>query len=294
MDRIEIKDGFLHEKLIVVPRRIVDNNLKNKVLEALYITDIGYFPNAKNHFRERVGGSSNHIFICCFDGKGAIELEGQSYQLSRNQFCIIPAGVDHKYYADMATPWSIYWLHFNGSNSAAYIEYLVKETFVMTLNTLQFAQFIHQFNRCYTMLEKGYSKETMMILGHELALLFLKMYSESEEVISPNRNPGIVDQCIGHMLTNIYEKISLMDLTVATNMSRSHLIHLFKEQTGYTPIDYFIHLKIQKACHLIDTTNLSIKEIAYQIGYDDPQYFSRIFKSVMGSSPKFYRTIEKG
>jgi len=56
-----------------------------------------------------------------------------------------------------------------------------------------------------------------------------------------------------------------------------------------SPIDYFIRLKIHFACQLLTQTDLKIKEIADRIGYDDPYYFSRLFKQVTGQSPKVYK-----
>ena len=57
---------------------------------------------------------------------------------------------------------------------------------------------------------------------------------------------------------------------------------------------YFIHLKIRKACELLDQTELTVQEIAVAIGYDDPYYFSRIFKKIQGVSPSAYRQSVKG
>jgi AraC-like DNA-binding protein len=69
---------------------------------------------------------------------------------------------------------------------------------------------------------------------------------------------------------------------------------LFKEQTGYSPIDYFIRLRMHQACQLLDTSQLSVKRIAAALGYDDPLYFSRVFKGVNDISPTEYRLMRKG
>ena len=62
-----------------------------------------------------------------------------------------------------------------------------------------------------------------------------------------------------------------------------------KKKTGYAPIDYFIRLKIQKACELLETTDQQVGEMGYSLGYPDIDYFSRLFKKVVGLSPRQYR-----
>ncbi|MCB0166075.1 MAG: helix-turn-helix transcriptional regulator, partial [Anaerolineae bacterium] len=64
---------------------------------------------------------------------------------------------------------------------------------------------------------------------------------------------------------------------------------VFKKKTGYAPIDYFIRLKIQKACELLETTDQQVSEIGHSLGYPDIYYFSRLFKKVVGLSPRQYR-----
>jgi transcriptional regulator GlxA family with amidase domain len=69
---------------------------------------------------------------------------------------------------------------------------------------------------------------------------------------------------------------------------------LFRRQTGFAPIDFVIRLRVQHACRLLDTTELSIGEIAERVGYPDPYYFTRCFRRVMGRAPRLYRKVPKG
>lgn len=71
-------------------------------------------------------------------------------------------------------------------------------------------------------------------------------------------------------------------------------IHLFKQVTGYSPIDYYMRLKIQRACQYLDLTDYSVKEISKNVGIEDPYYFSRMFSKIMGQSPSDYRKRQKG
>jgi AraC-like DNA-binding protein len=78
-------------------------------------------------------------------------------------------------------------------------------------------------------------------------------------------------------------------LAARAGISPSHFFALFKRQIGCAPIDYFIHLRMQHACRLLDETTLNVKEVADALGYDDPFYFSRVFKAVNNVSPSQYR-----
>jgi len=95
------------------------------------------------------------------------------------------------------------------------------------------------------------------------------------------------------MQENINDNITLNDLSSHYNYSPSRFSSLFKQKTGYAPIDYFIQMKMQKACQQLDFTDHSIKEIALNMGFDDPYYFSRRFSKVIGMSPTKYRSIQK-
>jgi AraC-like DNA-binding protein len=77
-------------------------------------------------------------------------------------------------------------------------------------------------------------------------------------------------------------------------LSESHFSRVFKAQTGHAPLDYFILLKMQHASALLAVTDLHVKEVAAAVGYSDPYYFSRLFKQVIGVSPRDYRRAPKG
>jgi AraC-like DNA-binding protein len=96
------------------------------------------------------------------------------------------------------------------------------------------------------------------------------------------------------MLRHLDEPLQVATLAARANISPSHFFALFKRQIGCAPIDYFIRLRMQHACRLLDETVMSVKEVAAALGYDDPFYFSRIFKSVNQVAPSEYRLLKNG
>jgi len=94
---------------------------------------------------------------------------------------------------------------------------------------------------------------------------------------------------IAYMKQHLNQPLQVAVLTALIGVSPSHFFTLFKRTTGHTPIDFFIHLRMRRACELLQRTNLSVKEVAASLGYDDQFYFSRVFKSVNRVAPTEYR-----
>lgn len=99
-------------------------------------------------------------------------------------------------------------------------------------------------------------------------------------------------QVIHYMHENVATNLTLRQLAAYFRYSPSHFSALFQQHTGYSPISYYIQLKMRKACEYMELTSLRIGEIAARVGFDDPSYFSRIFTKVMGLSPTEYRRQE--
>ena len=92
---------------------------------------------------------------------------------------------------------------------------------------------------------------------------------------------------------NISSNLTLNDIASSAHMSVTHFCNLFRLQTGFSPIEYFNHLKVQQACQTLAFTSRPIKEIADELGFSDQYYFSRMFSRLMGMSPSQYRKRNK-
>ena len=89
---MEKKDGFPNEKAIVIPQEILLKVQKNPMTSLLYPTDIGYYPHAESHYRQREEGSEQHILIYCHEGEGWYDIGKGRCCIKKNQFFIIEAG----------------------------------------------------------------------------------------------------------------------------------------------------------------------------------------------------------
>src|SRR5450759_4109130 len=116
------KEGFKGQRTIVLPHLIQIELGIYPLTKLLFVTDIGFYPNALYHYRGRPSGSEQNILIYCVEGEGWVEINNTHRKVQKNQFFIIPARVPHKYGADSSAPWSIQWLHFSGIISSSFVQ----------------------------------------------------------------------------------------------------------------------------------------------------------------------------
>lgn len=285
------KEGFDGQKAIVLPKSIILNSCaSNPILSGMHITDIGFYPKAKFHYRKRTKGINQYILIYCIDGSGEITIDDTLHTLQNGNFIIIPAEKPHAYTSDQNNPWTIYWVHFKGHLVSDLITLLLKRQ-KSYKGFVQFNQArIMLFNDIYLNLERGYSTDNLcyvnMSFWHFLSSFIFDEkfnYAFKKTTVNP------IDISIDYMQRNLHTNLKLGDIAKSVNLSSSHFSMLFKENTGFAPIKYFNQLKVQKACQYLQFTELRIKEIATTLGIDDQYYFSRMFSKIMGISPQDYK-----
>jgi AraC-like DNA-binding protein len=290
-----IKHGFKGQRMIVLPRKIVSDFLtKDRLTKSIYITDIGYYPKAIHHYVERQKGINQNILIYCVEGYGWVEISGKQILIEPSQYITIPANEPHVYGADEEDAWTIYWVHFNGNLADYIVDLIIKHSKDFKPYLAYNDNRIKLFENIYSQLEKGYSDDTLryvnMIFYHFLSSLLYEEKFNGEAISKLN----VVSTAIEFMKQKLNEVLSLSDLANTSNLSISHFSTVFKKETGYPPIDYFNHLKVQKACQYLLFTNMNIKEISFSLGIEDQYYFSRMFSKLMNISPKEYRNRNKG
>ena len=288
-------DSFYGDRSVVLSQKQLDVLKSNPITRDLYITDIGFYPHAKNHFKNRGEGIDQHILIYCIDGKGTIQVQSQRFLIKANEFFIIPASEEHKYWSDASAPWSIYWLHFGGKHSFCFREYFAKIMQIEQSVRAKTDDRLRLFNEILTALESGFSSENVnyanMCLHSLLASFF---YIETFRGVKGYHSSLPVDRAIIFMQENINMMLTVRDLSAHVGLSESHFSKVFRNKTGSSPLDYFISLKMQEAIRLLTNQSLKIKEVAYRLGYHDPYYFTRIFTKQIGASPgSFLKTSNR-
>ena len=276
-DGIGKAEGFRDETYLIVPTESFAEYMEHPLVRGAYLTDVGFFPKAKEHYREREEGADQYILIYCTEGRGIIEVEDKKYHLGRSDAFCIPRNRRHRYYADEEEPWSILWVHFKGETIPYYP---VQECRIVHLaSRASDNRMMVLFKLLFRVLERNYTLGNFIYISQVLSLILSEVYFREKMDESTTQD----------MYQNLKKNLTLSDISQEVQLSKSYLNTIFKTQTGKSPVEFFIHLKMQEACKLLKSGQMYVYEAAAALGYEDQYYFSRIFKKVVGVSPRDYQ-----
>ena len=233
------------------------------------------------------------IFVC--EGNGHVVIGENRYPIKKGMLFYIPPGVQLTIEPRAQNPERYMTVHFSGSRMVLNSDGQWK--FRENIQTLHqpLAQKITDYTPLEELFEKlldiwndkgpGYEFVAGTLLRQLLILI-----SQNNKKLSKNHAVSLkIDRVIEYMRQNINRKITLEELSRTAELSAFYLSRTFKDATGYPIITYFNKMKIDKAKELLIEGNKKVKEVAYELGYTNEFYFSRIFKRIEGLSPsEFY------
>jgi AraC family transcriptional regulator of arabinose operon len=283
-------EGFAGQRVTVLPQATVDAALRHSILRLLLPASMGYFPKARGHLRARETGAEQTIFIYCVRGFGWCELKQQRRQIQPGQLLIVPANVPHSYGADADRPWSLFWFHAAGSSVPAYLENFGASVSNPVVTRASDVQLVAHFEEALEALEQGLSLSQLLYAAHAVThLLGLMLWQKDQFQRGHATAHERVRKSIQFMKDHLGKPLRVESLATMAGLSPSRYTTVFRRDTGHSPIEYLIRLRMQRAIQLLGTTGLAVKVISNQVGWTDPLYFSRLFRSIHGSSPAQYR-----
>ena len=289
-------DGFSGQIQWVVPGPVLAGTAKHILVSGIYPTDVGCYPKALHHFRQREAGAEQNILILCTGGSGWFEINGVRQTLRTKQALLIPRGTPHAYAASERDPWTIQWLHFLGDDAAYFFTLLKPGSHIVPVESKLVAKLEGLFADACTALAGGFTQQNIICaaqaIRHMLGLIFFNNRAFHPRTKAASTES--LEKTLALLRERVDSVLTVAELARAAGLSVTHFSRLFRQHTGFAPMDYFIHLKMQRACRFLTLTPLTVKEVAARIGYEDPYYFSRLFCKVMGTPPSEYRKAKLG
>lgn len=266
-----------------------------KVTPSKNISDIspGSFTQFQEYRTWRPNGSQDWLLIYTFRGMGECAIGGRKKHLQPGDLLLFEPNIPQEYgTAPSAGKWSLHWSHFQARDhwqrwfseyptAAPGIRFLHLPEGEIRLNFEKAFREVLEYFQSTLSLRKAFCLNSL-----EKALLWVRT------LLSDDPWPQL-DSRIRKSMTSMEQAISaplsLGALAGNCNLSVSRFSHLFREETGITPHQFQENLRLTRARQLLETTSLRIGEIAREVGYEDPFYFSNRFKKRFKSSPSALR-----
>lgn len=221
------------------------------------------------------------------NGKGYLRSNQKEYAITEGQlFACYPNEVVY-YRADSEEPWRYSWVAFDGLNSEFYLERagFSKSNLVMYCPNKSVIE--NAFNEILST-EKSAANKDLSYMGY-LYLILASIVDKSSQTMNYSNTKEYVKEAVAYIKKNYSQSISISDISADLSLDRKYFSKIFKKELQISPNEYLINYRLARACELIETTNLTIAEIAATVGYDNQFSFSRVFKKYKKISPSDYR-----
>lgn len=183
----------------------------------------------------------------------------------------------------------VFWIHFTGSDVKNILAYhgisLDEHVFycgVLPDYKALFRKIIQELQLC----RYGY-EDYIASLFNDILLLVDRQQHEQKKATGNVQEQ--IERAAAYFNENYNTKISIDDYAESLHISTNWFIHNFKQYAGMSPAQYILSLRMVNAQSLLERTTYNIKEISEIVGYENPLYFSRVFKKEIGKSPAQYR-----
>lgn len=245
-----------------------------------------------NHDVVRPKGRIDYQLIYITEGLGHFEIDGREIDLMPGTIVLYPPNTPqfYNFIAEEAT--SYYWLHFVGAKNHMELGLLFdKGPKVLTIG--------HNPSICNALeciIDEFNSGDDFhpQICNHYLYTILLTILRHENKSTKPSSSiVSAIHDTANYMRTNYAKKYTLQDYAAYNNLSVSRFIHNFETVFNLAPMKYLRKIRLENACWLLINTIHQISDISLSVGYEDPLYFSRVFKKEHGVSPSVYRSTNQ-
>ena len=283
-------EGFPGQRLVIIPPVIAVEASRQPITRDLCVTHIGHFSAAGGHHVERPHGTSQHILIACISGKGSCTLDGQEWKMEPGDLLFLPPRERHVYSANPHSPWTIFWMHFRGLRAEDYLESLGVSRSRPVVSVDDPMVFFDAFEDTFRHATHGFSEAAMTGLSTAFArLLGLAKVHQRTPGSRSHRAENRLLKALAMMREDLSHPWTIEELARESHISVPHFTQLCRKQTGLPPFGLLIRLRLQTAMELLQRGTHNVSEAAAAVGYEDPFYFSRLFRKHMGIAPSTCR-----
>jgi AraC-like DNA-binding protein len=223
-----------------------------------------------------------------------VVLSGGETIVPAGRFILFRPGERQEYFFEADSGSFSYYIHFTGRDAEAVLRSLGLWDITVGIapNSRELEWLFSQMIREYSLSQAAHETVSGGLLLSILGLLARGVELSRSQI--DEKKQMRVQRAIERMYADMDKKLSIEALARECNYSVGYFSHLFRAVTGVSAHAYMCRLRIERAKNMLDSTDLSVLEIALAVGCEDQNYFSRFFKEQTGLSPTAYRASRKG
>ncbi|MCA0756289.1 helix-turn-helix domain-containing protein [Paenibacillus sp. N4] len=243
--------------------------------------------------RSREYGRVDYQLICMVGGKGRFLFGGETTEVTDGQIVLYTPGQPQHYSYHAGDATEAYWIHFTGYAAREYLEQSgLLASSVHSVGAVD--EIAAVFKKLIRELSMNKPLSGQMAAAHLLELLSLLGRKLRHPDMKRQEDPySDIHRIMETMHEKYNEPLAIADLAKQCSLSLFRFIHKFKDVTGTNPVKYLTGIRISEAKKLLSESSLTVKEIAAIVGYENPLYFSRVFRNVVGMPPSMYKKQAK-
>ena len=218
-------------------------------------------------------------------GSGSFKTEGgRSFPIAQGTLFMLFPEVWHWYSPDAETGWEEYWVGFRGEYPRALVDngFFSPAEPVMPIGLHD--SILEIFQEMFDC-ARGEAPGHQQILGSLIGHLLAHLSSLTQQFGPDSANEKIVQKAKFLLADNVTTHLDIDWLSRSLGLGYSRFRQMFKKHTGVSPYQYFLDLKIARAKELLQSRQHSVKEVAFMLSFEDPYYFSHLFKKKTGHPP---------
>lgn len=254
--------------------------------ENLSVLQCGYEQSLPGNFSTQKT-LDHYVLHCITSGRGIYTINNHTYHLNSGDCFLLLPDVPILYQADLKEPWVYYWIGFTGTELSRLLSFCIVNDHTPVVH---FEEIQHLTDLIAPLIDLSprHLSSNYQALGNLYQILSL-LINPKDSSTAMSTKEFYAEQAVSYIRDNFSNDITVQDIAHHVGLDRTYLFRAFKEIMGISIQSYIQKIRLEKACHLLKYSNLSVSQIASFCGYSSTQHFSAYFKKNMDMTPSHYR-----
>lgn len=220
-------------------------------------------------------------------GAGNLRYENRTHRVRPGETLLLLVPHNHRYWLEEGGRWEFFWISMNGEEALRIHRAILAVT--GPIIRLQPDTVEHLADCSLRLIAGGETPGSASAIAYEAAMALYDDVFGSHPVLSEEYRK--MQHVIDHILSNLDKPLPVEELARISGLSRAHFSRAFAASEGMPPAEFVLQKRLQRAVKLLTkTADLPVKEVAILSGFEDPNYFAKVFRRVFGASPTEFRT----